>query len=197
MFLIITRPIFALIAIVPSTLLFISIFCSCALGQYSVVRKISAETLDGIRVSAWTRRQQIKLNQYLTIDYEIKNRNTKPIYFVRKQGKLEIFVSGDTIELPFSVMSSGDSSDYYYNFAKILPGKSYAGCWVIPPEVFNKEQTWRVNIGFAFVTNSAGLIRKIIPGEDPAPYREALNERVRIIGINGLIVEVDDLDTIP
>lgn len=177
---------------VASLLLFV--FVGKSNGQYANVKSLTAETSDGIRLSAWITKPTISLKENLTIDYEIENNSKSIIYFVRKDGEIKTNIDSDVLNVPFLIPFSGDSDEYHYNFTKIQRDKTHKGQIIIPAGRLNKEQTWLVEIGFGFVTNIEGLNRQLRMGDDPVPYREMLSERVKIIGINGLVVEVEDGD---
>jgi hypothetical protein len=161
-----------------------------AQGQYAKVQQATAETSDGLRFTARIRQQQVTLRQDLTIYYEVQNSSRKTIYFVQKAGKIETATDGDNLNLPFVILTSGDSDAYHYNFTKILPGTTHKGQLVIPAGAFDREQTWLVNVSFGYVTNMNGLDRKLRPREDPAPFRGLLEQRILLVGVNGLVVEV-------
>lgn len=168
------------------------IFVGKSNGQYASVKKLTAETSDGIRLSAWITKSTVSLNESLTIGYEIENSSKNIIYLVRKNGEINTSINADVLNVPFLIPFSGDSGEYHYNFTKIQRGKTYRGQIIIPAGRLNKEQAWLVELGFGFVTNIDGLNRQLRVGDDPVPYREMLSERVKIIGINGLVVEVEE-----
>lgn len=173
-----------------AALLFLFAFFGQANGQYAKVKQVTAETSDGIRFTASVKQQNVTLKQDVTIYYEVENRSNKTIYLVQKEGELETSVDGDALNLPFVIVSSGDSDAYHYNFTKVQHGKTHKGHLVISAGKFNKEQVWLVNVSFGFVTDIHNLDRKLRPNEDPAPFRGLLEERILLVGVNGLVIEV-------
>lgn len=174
-----------------AALLPLLVFFGQAKGQYAKVQQATAETSDGLRFTARLKQQNVTLLQDVTIDYEIQNGSKKTIYLVQKDGKPETSSDGDNLNLPFVIVSSGDSEAYHYTFTKIPQGTTQKGQLVIPAGKFDREQAWVVNISFGFVTNITGLDRKLRPKEDPAPFRGLLEERILLVGVNGLVVEVE------
>jgi len=175
---------------VASLLLFI--FVGKSNGQYASVKSLTAKTSDGISLSAWVTKPTVSINQSLIVDYKIENNSKSTIYLVQKNGEIKTNIDSDVLNVPFLIPFSGDSDEYHYSFTKIQRGKTHKGQIIIPAGRLNKEQTWLVEIGFGFVTNIEGLNRQLRIGDDPVPYREMLSERVKIIGINGLVVEVEE-----
>ncbi len=69
-------------------------------GQYASVKRITAETRDGIRISAWTKLQRVRLGQDVVIFYEVANLSDKSIQLVWKSGPLESSIDGHTLLIP-------------------------------------------------------------------------------------------------
>jgi len=130
--------------------------------------------------------------QAVTIFYEVVNRSDKVIYLVRKRGILETNVDGDALVVPIPLPFPEGHGGYDYTFTKVQRGKTYKGQLLIPAGRFNKEQTWLVNVNFGFVTDISGLNRQLRNNEDPAPLRGQLGGRIKLVGINGLVVEVEE-----
>jgi hypothetical protein len=174
-----------------AALLFVLAFFGQAKGQYAKVKQATAETNDRLRFTAWLKQQTVTLKQDVTIYYQVQNRSNKTIYLIQKDGELETSADGDTLNLPFVIVTSGDSDSYHYNFTKVQQGKTQKGQLVIPAGKFKRDQVWLVNVSFGFVTDINGLDRKLRPNEDPAPFRGLLEERILLVGVNGLVVEVE------
>jgi hypothetical protein len=161
-------------------------------GQFqAMVKRVTAETKDGIRFTAWVVRQNLSAKQSITIYYEVKNWGDKTIYLAQKEGEPETSVDGETLNVPFVLPSSGDSDDYHYGFTKIRRGETHKGQLVLPAGKLNKEQTWLLNVSFGFVSHIEGLGR-LRPGDDPAPFRGQLGERIKLVGLNGLVVDIKE-----
>ena len=175
-----------------AVLIFLFAYFGQANGQYAMVKQATAETSDGVRFTARLKHQKVTLKQNVIIYYEVENRSNKTIYLVQKDGELETSAGGDTLNLPFVIVSSGDSDAYHYNFTKVPQSQSHKGQLVIPAGKFNKEQVWLINVSFGFVTDINGLDRKLRPNEDPAPFRGLLEERILLVGVNGLVMEVEE-----
>jgi hypothetical protein len=161
-------------------------------AQYASVRSITARTIDGIGVSARLESTRIIRGDDVTIEYEIENRGVSAVYFVRKKGIPNVVVEGDVLELPFFIFHSADSSDYRYEFLKVAKGKRVKGKLVFTSNLLVRNRTWLINAAFAFVDNPHGLDRELGPTEDPLPYRELLSNSVRTLGINGLVIRVEE-----
>jgi hypothetical protein len=175
---------------VTAAVLFVLAFFGQAQGQYAKVKQATAETSDGLRFTAWLKQQNVGLKHEVTIYYEVQNRSNKTIYLIQKDGPLETSTDGDTLNLPFVIVSSGDSDAYHYNITKVQKGKTHKGKLVIPAGKLNREQVWLINVSFGFVTDIKGLDRKLRPHEDPAPFRGLLEQRLLLVGVNGLVIEV-------
>lgn len=158
----------------------------------AMVKRVTAETYDGVRFTAWIDQQTVSLKQNVTIFYKAENRSDKTIYLVQKEGEIRTVVDEEALSIPFLILFSGDSDDYHYSFTKLQRGKAHKGQLIIPASRFNKGQTWLVNVSFGFVTDINGLDRRLRRGEDPVPYREMLSTRIKLVGINGLVVEVEE-----
>ena len=161
-------------------------------GQYAKVKQVSAETTDGLRFTARLKQQTVRVKQEVTIGYEIQNHSNKPTYLVQKEGPVETSIDGDALNLPFVIVSSGDSSSYQYRFTKIEPAKNHSGEVVVPAGRLNKDQVWIINLAFGYVSDINGLDRKLAPKEDPAPFRGLLEERLLLVQVNGLTVDVNE-----
>jgi hypothetical protein len=163
-----------------------------AVAQYATVKRISAETANGIRITAWTTRQSWTSRQDVTIFYEVTNRSNRAIYLVRKSGELETFIDGDALVIPIPLPYPEGHGGYDYTFARVHPGSTHKGYLNIPAGRFNREQTWLINVNFGFVTNIKGLNRKLEPNEDPATLRAQLAKRILLLGVNGLVTEIEE-----
>lgn len=164
--------------VVPTGLLLIAIAFGLANGQYARVRRITVETNNGVRVTAWTTRQSVTLRQEVIIFYEVANRSNKTIYLVRKRGELETFIDGDALVIPIPLPFPEGHGGYDYSFTKVQRGRTHKGQLTIPAGRFNREQTWLINVNFGFVTDISGLNRQLGSNEDPAPLRGQLGERI-------------------
>jgi hypothetical protein len=180
--------------VLPMALLLSLIVLGQAKAQYATVKRITAETSNGIRVAAWTARRTITQRQDLIVLYEVTNRSNTTIYLVRKRGDLETFIRGDVLGVSIPLPYPEGHGDYDYTFTKVQHGRTYKGQLIIPAGRFNKEQSWQLNVSFGFVTNIKGLNRQLGSNEDPAPLRGQLGQRILLVGVNGLVVEIDDTE---
>ena len=163
-----------------------------ATAQYATVKRISAETDNGVRVTAWMTRQSRTLRQHVTIFYKVTNRSNKTIYLVRKRGELETFIDGDALVIPIPLPYPEGHGGYDYSFTRVQPATTHKGYLIIPAGRFNREQTWLINMNFGFVTNIRGLNRQLRANEDPATLRAQLGRRILLVGVNGLVVEIEE-----
>lgn len=104
---------------------------------------------------------------------------------------MKTFIDGDALVIPIPLPFPEGHGGYDYNFTKVQRGRTYRGELTIPAGRFNREQTWLINVNFGFVTDVSGLNRQLRPNEDSAPLRGQLGERILLVGINGLVLEIE------
>lgn len=159
----------------------------------AMVKRITAETKDGIRVTAWTTQQTLTLKENVTVYYEIDNRSSKTIYLVRQKGELQTAITADGIlSIMVPIPFPDDHGGYDYSFTKVGRGKSVKGQLILPASKLNEERKWSIDVAFGIVADIKGLNRQLRNNEDPAPLRGQLGKRILVVGINGLVVDVEE-----
>lgn len=155
------------------------------------VKKVTAESSEGIWVSVELKRQSVTYGEDVTIHYHVKNQGKKDVYLVQRPESTENASPDGTmwvgIEHPFPTNHGG----YDYHFIRIKRGKSYSGKLVIHGATYKdlKIGVWRVDVTLSFVTNITGLNRKMKRDEDPAILRGGLASRLRDFTLCGLRVD--------
>jgi len=162
-------------------------------GQDAKVRKIVAETADNVSFTAWVNAQFVKIGQDIIVNYKVENQSRKAIYLVRENRSEVIFEDDESIIFPGPLVLIGGHEAYDYSFIRVAPGKIYLSKFIIkagkyPTETRYSEQVWKIYAGFGYVTDISGLRPKEI--NDPAPYKSLLSQRIRLLALDGLIIEM-------
>ncbi len=159
----------------------------------AMAHRITAQTRNGIRVTAWTNQQSVKLKQDVTINYEVENRSGKTIYLVRQKGEIQTAIKQDgTLSIMVPIPFPDDHGGYNYSFTRVARGGSHKGQLMVRADKFKEERKWTIDIAFGIVSQIDGLNRQLRNGEDPAPLRGLLGQRMLVIGVNGLVIEVEE-----
>jgi hypothetical protein len=159
----------------------------------AMVKRITAETKDGIRVTAWTTQQTVGLKGNVRIYYEVENRSSKTIYLVRQKGELQTAITSEgTLSIMVPIPFPDDHGGYDFSFTRVERRKSYKGRLIFPASKLNEERKWSIDVAFGIVADIKGLNRRLRNNEDPAPLRGQLGKRILILGINGLVVDVEE-----
>jgi len=161
-------------------------------GQFqAMIKKATAETADGIKFTVWLERQSVTFEQDTVIYYKVENYSNKIIYLVRQSGELLTDIDSDgflTIMIPLPFPEG--HGDYNYNFTKVAPQSKYQGQLSYSGKKYNEERKWSIAVDFGLVRDITGIDRKLKPDEDPAPLRSQLGERIEVVGLSGLTVDV-------
>jgi hypothetical protein len=158
-------------------------------AQYSLVKRVVAETEDGIVFRASIRNQAIDYGKEIMIYYSVKNLSSKVLYLVRKDSP-EFDTDGGVILVQAPIPTPVGHGGYDYTFRAVKPGKEYKGTISIPNQQYDKADIWPIHVAFGYVRNVSGLNRRLREGEDPAPLRGLLNSRIRTVSLGSLSVEV-------
>lgn len=169
--------------------LLLFVIVAYASGQYAEVRKITAQTADGLVVSVWVEPHAVKFGQEIVIHYRAENRGNKTIYLVHENPP-NIVAEPDTIIIGAPLPMPIEHGEYNFSFTKIDRGKPHQGIFTIPPTVYDKVGPWRIRTGFGYVTDITGLNRQLKSDEDPAVLKGPLNERLKTLQLGSIIVEV-------
>lgn len=168
-------------------LLFVTI--TPASSQYAEVRKISAQTADGLVLIVWVEPQSVIFGEEIVIHYRAENRGSKTIYLVHENPP-DIMAETDTIIIGEPLPMPIEHGKYNFNFTKIDRGRSYLGTLSVPRTIYDKVGPWRIKAGFGYVTDITGLNRQLKPDEAPSVLRGPLNERLKTLQVGSVTVEV-------
>jgi hypothetical protein len=157
-------------------------------GQYAMVKRVSAETAEGIVFGVWVEHQTAAFRQPITIHFEVENRSARRIYLVREDSPYVVAERG-TISIGAPIPSPIGHGGYDYSFHKIERGKPYQGQLVIAGDKYNEARSWLIQVEFGYVNNIDGLDRKLAPNEDPAILRGRLYSRLVTVVLGGLRIE--------
>jgi hypothetical protein len=160
-----------------------------AVGQYTLVKRATAETADGLRFTVWTEGQTVTYGKDIVLHYKVENRSRGAVYLVRKDS-LEYDNEGGRILIASPIPIPVGHGDYDYSFLKIGRGHTYRGQITIPMKAYNDLDIWPIDVGFGYVTDVTGLNRKLRPGEDPARLRGALRSRLKTAVVGSLSVKI-------
>lgn len=173
-----------------STLTLLILFVVPAqMSQDSMVKQISAVTADGLVFSVWVERQTVRYGQDIIVHYKVENRSAKTIYLVRDNTSEPIAERG-TILLQEPFVSLGGHEGYDYSFTRVERGKIHQGQLTISRERYVEARPWRIDVGFGYVSDIAGLARPLAQGEDPLPLKALLNSRIKTLSLGSLRTEV-------
>jgi hypothetical protein len=153
------------------------------------VKHVTATTSDGLIFSAWIMRQNIYLGRDMVIYFRVDNRSGKSVYLVRKNTSHTV-IEDDAIIFPEPLVLVGTHEEYNYSFTKVASGDSYRGQLKVIKDEYKKAQSWRVNVGFGYVTEIKSLNPRPDQIEDPAPLKSLLNSRLRTLSLSSLNVNV-------
>jgi hypothetical protein len=134
-------------------------------------------------------RNKYELGDDVKLSFEVFNPGPKAIYLVRKEAP-EFYLEDDhlIIEVPQPLPINHGGFDY--NFLKVSPGKKYKGTIRVPGNRISKSGLWRIDVGFGFVWDIAGLSPAPKQIRDPAPLRSLLNSRISTVVLRGLTLEI-------
>lgn len=160
-------------------------------SQDDRVKRISGETADGLSFMAWTKSFVVPFGQNIVINYEVRNRGSKPVYLVHKDGPLEIRVEEDihTLFIEAPVPLPTHHGTFNYGFIQVPKGKSHRGRFIIIPDQYRSAAYWQIGVGFGYVTDITGLEKKSGSEDDPGS-RALLRSRMGDLGLGYLNVEV-------
>lgn len=178
--------------------LWVTVFCSLTLllsfptksqGQYAKVQHIVAKTSEGVSISIWVDKQIVKFGQDVVVRYKIDNFSAKTIYLVHEK---EI-----DLEVEDGIMSIGSPTPFPighgrfdYSFTKVLKGKNYQGKLTVPGDRYKGTGPWRIEVALGYIDDISDLDQDSINSRDPAFLRGTLNERLKVVWIGNLRVDI-------
>lgn len=158
-------------------------------NNFAQVKKITAETNDGLKITVWIN-ENPSFGTNVKISYKIKNTRSKMIYLVRKKS-LEFEISEDTITVNSFTVGFNEYGDIDYSFIPIKRGKILSGTFLFSLKNIKREGIWYVNVGLAFISNIRDLQPKSYTVmRDPAAFRGKIAQRAIPIIIGSLYLEV-------
>jgi hypothetical protein len=149
-------------------------------SQYAAVNRASAETADKVLFIVRVPRQRIVYSENIRLDYTVSNNGPKPIYLVLETPTRFGNERGTILVLGPDPNPIGHGG-FKYGFVKIGSKERYEGHLIVPSKMYDKVDTWPVEVGFVYVNDITGLNRRLGPDEDPAILRSRLNERRKIV----------------
>ena len=158
-------------------------------GQSVAVKRINAETAEGLLISIWIENQTVGFGQDITIYYKVENRSAQTVYLI-SQDTPDIVAERATIRIGAPVPLADSHGGYDYNFTKIERGRAHQGRLTVSSDKYGQARPWFVEIGFAYVTDITGLNRRLRPNEDPVALRGALSLRALTLLLGRLTVDV-------
>jgi hypothetical protein len=157
--------------------------------EYAKVKRISAQTADGIVLNVWVEPQEVKFGQDIVVHYKAENRSTRIIYLVHENPP-DIVAEHDTIVIGVPLPWPIEHGEYNFSFTKVKPRRNHQGILTIPRTKYDMPGPWHINIGFGYVTDIAGIDRQLRPGEDPAILKVPLSERLKTLRLGSLTVNI-------
>lgn len=165
-------------------------------GKDALVKKVKAETTDGIAISMWVEQQAIRSGQNVIIKYKVENNSNASIYLIH-QDSFDTVTEQDTVRIGAPVPPPDPHGGYDYNFINIAPKKNYQDQLTISKDRYMRDERYnmlplRIEMGFAYVRDIKGLNRQLNIGEDPAALRGLLSERAITLLLSGISIEVNE-----
>lgn len=158
-------------------------------GQDAKIKRATAETSASLVFSVWVMRQNIKSGQDIVIYYRVDNHSPKTIYLVRDNTSKTV-IEDDTIIFPSPIVSVGGDENFDYSYTKVTHGSSYRGQLKVSKAEYKEAQSWRINVGFGYVTDITGLNPRPEQITDYLPFKSLLAARIQILLLSSLIVKV-------
>ncbi len=160
-------------------------------SQDDRVKRIGGETADGLSFTAWTESFVVPFGQNIVINYEVRNRGSKSVYLVHKDGPPEVRVEEDihTLFIEAPIPLPPHHGTFNYSFVKVPKGKSHRGRFIITLAEYRSAAYWQIGVGFGYVTDITGLEKKSGSEDDPGS-RALLRSRMGDLGLGYLSVEV-------
>lgn len=178
------------LVVVISLTVFLSLVAP-ANGQYSMVRRATAETADGVIFTVTVKRQLVISGEDITLHYRVRNNSSKAIHLVHENPP-EFFTEGGGILVAASIPIPVGHGGYDYSFTKIDRGKAYEGTILIPSKIYSKRRLWPIDVGFGYVIDITGLNRRLRQDEDPVNLRGPLSIRIKTVVVGKLSVKITE-----
>jgi hypothetical protein len=161
--------------------------------QDAKVKQVVAVTADGLVFSAWIDRQVIRSGYDIVVNYNVENRSDQAIYLVRDNRSNVVFENDESIIFPEPLVPIGGHEPCDYKFTKVARGKSHQSRFEVSGDKYPKdtryaEQIWNIQVGFGYVRNIRGI--RVEESGDPAPCKALLNSRLKVLSLDGLILEI-------
>ncbi len=158
-------------------------------GQYAQVKHITAKTAEGISVSIWVDNQTVKFGRDVVVKYKIDNLSRKTIYLVHEK-KLNFEARNGIISIgspsPIPIGHGG----FDYSFTEITKGKSYQGHLTVPGNSYQETGAWRIEVALGYVDDITDLDQESVRTRDPAFVRGTLSNRLEIVWLGNLQVDI-------
>jgi hypothetical protein len=152
------------------------------------VKKITAETDRGIKVSVWITEYSVKAGSNVIISYEVRNHSRKAVFLVNKERPRVELNSYTYVVNEFLV--GPNEGEYDYSFIRIDSGRIYHGKLVMPASKVAEAGKWLVEIDMVFVYDVSGINKKLGVGDDPVAFRTELMFRASRLRLGKLLLEV-------
>lgn len=177
--------------------LFLFIFLLNADARSQIIREakiqsVQSETKDGIVIKISVPKDKYKLGEEIVIDYNVTNTNAKMIRLVT-DSELEIWSKDWVLWLESPIKYASEHQKFNYEFIDIAPKKIYKGKIVldsmqIPYDRKYAEETWKLQVGFAYSFNLAGIENEY----NTQGKLLAVAERSVTVNVGSLIIDIDN-----
>lgn len=177
-----------LIAFALSTLLLLPY---TTLGQDARVNRVTVTTAEGLFFSAWVNKQTVSYGKDILVNFSLNNRSSKAVFLVRDNTS-KIVIERDSIVIPRPFVLIGGHEDYDFSFTRVAAGATYQGHVAVSQKDYQTAQEWRLDLGLGYIHDIRGLNKRLRDGEDPAPYKARLRDRLTTLQLCGVWVKVLD-----
>lgn len=158
-----------------------------AFGQSAMVRRVTAETEDGVLFSAWVVRQRVKYGQDIEVNYRVENRGRRAVYMVLEEPARAEVSDGKLVIFAAYLSNEHDSGGSEFRLIRVGRGATHSGRLIISKSVYKVQDIWPIGVGLSILREAGGFGRRVA---DPTEQR-ALSSKARIVSLGGLIVDVD------
>lgn len=175
------------ITLIPLVMVFALLAPAMRAEDSSPVRRITAQTADGLEFSAWIDSVTFDTGRSVIVRYKVRNRSSSPVYLVRRDVPE---IANDAGTILIVVPSPGDPKyeKFDFTFTEIRRNKSVMGQFTIPASILEGADEWPIRISFGYVTNIYRFDDRGLPGSD-WPLNELLASRINTLGIGELSIK--------
>ncbi len=170
-------------------LAFVLLWPAPVCGQYSLVNRARAETSDGLIFAVRVEPQVVTAGKNIVLLFSVRNNSTRAIYLVSRN-ETKFNTDGDSILVEVPLPIPVGHGAYDFKFEKVERGKVRTGKIIIPSHIYSQDDFWPIDVGFGYVTDISGLLRKPGKDEDPSNLRGLLYERLNTIVVGKLSVKI-------